>query len=60
MSTAADTRRFSAAIASCAWRSVTPAFSRATVCTSCHPKFRNLAGVKLVGIQTSMSRAGMK
>ena len=40
--------------------SVTPAFSRATICASCHVKFVRIQGGNEAGIQMSMSREGMK
>ena len=56
----ADTRRLKAAIDSLACCSVTPGLSRATQCTSCHPKCPRNSAENEVGIQRSISRAGMK
>ena len=60
VSRCAVTRRPNAAIDSVACCSVTPGLSRATQCTSCHENLNRCCAENDVGVQMSMSRAGMK
>ena len=57
---AAVTCRLNAAIDSLACSSVTAGLSRATTCSSCHPKLLSIQAGNEAGIQMSMSRAGRK